>query len=167
MTIRPATVDDLPAIATIASDAWRWAYTDILPVAFVEERCNVPKRLERMRETWRDTRLTLLACDEHGIPQGFANDQIPCTLSGFDAEIGALYVSPSFARKGLGRMLVEAMVKTFLADDLGSMAIQTLAENKIGRSFYEKIGGRIAAEGEWYAFPTVWYAWDDLQLIFP
>ncbi|MEZ0326861.1 MAG: N-acetyltransferase family protein [Fimbriimonas sp.] len=156
---------DLPAIARIAAQAWRWAYVDILPAAFIEERCDLEERVQRMTETWRESRLTLLACDEDGTPQGFVNDQIPCSLSGCDAEIGALYVGPTSARQGVGKLLVKAMAQTFLDKGHRSMAIQTLAENAIGRSFYEKIGGRLAGEGKWYEFPTVWYGWDDLSAV--
>ena len=157
--VREATEDDLEAIARVAVASWRWAFASFLPAGFMDERCDLDRRTAGVRRHWSQGGRFLVA-DPGGVV-GFASEHHPTLLAGFESEVGGLYVHPEAAGRGVGQALVAEMVRGFLARGAGSMAIHTLAENRIGRGFYERLGGRIVATDEWNGFPCVWYGWDE------
>ena len=164
ITIRQGSIDDADRLAEIAVAAWIWAYSSFLPSEFMKTRTEPAKRAQRIRETWDPENLVLVAVDGDGAVCGFASEHRPCSLEGYEAEIGALYVHPDAARNGVGSALVRKMVAEFLARGLQSMAIHTLAQNEIGCRFYEKLGGIRGQEDTWNGYPSVWYVWSDLAI---
>lgn len=163
MNIRAATIEDMRGMAQIAYEAWLWAYSGFMPQDEIELHCGPEKRIQRWAETWEDMATRLVAVDDAGRGVGFA---IEARTPGFpeaESEIAALYVHPNSAGSGVGRLLVSEMVRVFRSKGSESMAIHTLAQNVIGRSFYEKMGGILGAETEWNGYPSVWYVWRDLS----
>jgi ribosomal protein S18 acetylase RimI-like enzyme len=163
LRIRDATIEDTEAIGLVAYNAWIFAYAGFLPADFVAARADPVERARRMRENWREDVHQIVAISDSGDVIGFAFEHRPCTLPGFDAEIGALYVDPASSRVGVGRGLVEELVRRFILDGRNSMAIHTLVENAIGCAFYEKLGGQEDLLTTWNDFPSKWYVWHDLK----
>ena len=163
--LRQAERADIHSMASVVVNAWRFAYTDFLPADMMEEWVSQERFISRFRENWHLPNFRLVACGEEGTILGFALQRQPCKLDGFDAEIGGLYIDPSASRKGIGKLLVKAMVEYFIGSGHRSMAIHTLAENKIGCAFYEKIGGMGHSFTDWNGVPGKWYVWPDLSLI--
>lgn len=164
ISIRPAELADVEAMATTAVDAWRFAYSDFLPTKMMDEWADVDRFVNRFKNNWHQENDRLVACDRNGTVLGFAVQRQPCNLAGFDAEIAGLYVSPTANRRGIGKLLVLAMVTRFLKSGHRSMAIHTLAENKIGCAFYEKMGGTGHSFSDWDGVQGKWYVWPDLTL---
>jgi hypothetical protein len=57
------------------------------------------------------------------------------------------------------------MAAGYLSAGKETMAIRVLRENRIGRSFYEKVGGTVISEGDCEGEDSVWYGWSDLSLL--
>lgn len=161
MIVREATEADAEPIAQAWIAAWRWAYSGILPPDFIEARSDLSRRAENVRADLG--RGSILVAEEATV-LGFASGRVPAGLAGYDAEIASLYVDPSAARRGVGHALARALARRFVEDGHRSLAIHTLRENRIGRGFYDKIGGRVVSEDEWVGQPCVWYGWDEAAL---
>ncbi len=164
--IRDATIEDAEGMARASVEAWRFAFARFLPAEFIAKYLNVVARLARIRELWPTEAYRLVAVGPTDQVVGFASEHRPCSLAGFDAEIGGLYVHPSASRSGVGLRLVGEMAGRFVADGRRSMAIHTLADNEIGCAFYEKIRGQNGPDTTWQGFPSKWYIWPDLELSF-
>lgn len=163
--IRDATADDIEAMAELNARAWEFAFSSFMDPQFIAEKSDPVTRASRIQEMWEGEHAKLVAQNPEGQIIGFAIEYRPCTLIGYEAEIGALFVDPSASRTGAGRALVQEMVRRFLIRGAHSMAIHTLAQNKIGRSFYDKIGGQPGPTTTWYHLPGLWYIWPDLETL--
>lgn len=107
LNIRPATVNDAPAIAHISIDTWRSAYAGIVPADFLDS-LSYAERTEQMRQHLAnfsaEDGFLLVAEDAHGKGIGFASggaivaDQPGC------GEIYTLYV---FYPTAKGKALVD------------------------------------------------------------
>jgi L-amino acid N-acyltransferase YncA len=105
LNIRPATVNDAPAIAHISIDTWRSAYAGIVPTDFLDT-LSYAERSEQMRQHLAsfsaEDGFLLVAEDAQGEGIGFASggeygaDQPGC------GEIYTLYYYPTARGKALG-----------------------------------------------------------------
>lgn len=152
MRVRHAVPEDLAAVAEIQVAGWRWAYPGIISEQELQE-LDVGARLRRFQERFDPRLLFLVAADDADLPIGFAIETWPPQLPEFDAEIGGLYVDPARTRGGVGRALVAAMAEEFVKRGDRSLAIHTLQQNRIGRSFYERLGGVLYLEDDWRGTP--------------
>ncbi len=165
MTFRLAEPEDARAIVEIADAGWRWAYAHIIPLDAMADRVS-EERIARIGQSIAEGRTTILAVLE-GEVAGFASIAEPCGWPEADFEVGGLYVRPSATRKGVGRALMAASAREGLARGRTRLAIHTLRDNRIGRDFYEKLGGRLGGEDDWgfggALYRAVWYVYDDLD----
>jgi len=165
-TIRPAHPDDSLNIASVAVAGWRQAYADIIPAEHIAD-IDVQARADRIRERWGATsRAALVELEGKGVV-GFVTEYLNCRLPGYDVEVGGLYVHPDAGRSGLGKGLMRyAASEWFIPGGARSLAIMTLRDNYIGRSFYESIGGAIVQDAVWsfqdLDYAAVWYGFHDL-----
>ena len=159
--IRAATDDDAPAIADIVIACWRLAYRGILPDAELD-RDSRDARIARIRRRMPEWP-TYVADPVVGFVR------LAATPAHGDAEIEGLYVHPDAARGGIGRALLAHACSVLAAQGKRSLYIHTLRDNRIGRAFYAKLGGRVVVEdtcelaGGTYA--GVGYCWDDLRAL--
>ena len=162
ITIRIGTLADIPGIAEISVAAWKWAFSSFLPPEFVQSRTDLNRRNASLQKACSADQLCLVAVNDQDTICGYALEHSPCSLEGYQAEIGGLYVHPEMARMGIGLALVKSMVGEFCWRGSDSMAIHTLAQNEIGCNFYAKLGGVRDQETSWNGYPSVWYVWPDL-----
>jgi ribosomal protein S18 acetylase RimI-like enzyme len=84
----------------------------------------------------------------------------------YKGEIYNLHVWPAFQGRGIGQRLILEVSRDFQHKGWRSMLVWTLEENP-SRRFYEKLGGRIAAqkEDEYLGFKAsvLAYGWDDIE----
>jgi ribosomal protein S18 acetylase RimI-like enzyme len=165
MVIHDATADDVPAFADIVIACWRQAYRGVVPDAELD-RDTRDERIARMTKRL-DWPWYAAVVDDRVV--GFAR-ALPKPRHG-DAEIEGLYVHPDAARTGIGRALVAHACERFAAAGKRTLFIEALRDNRIGRAFYDRLGGRIAHTGVWpfagVEYPTVGYVWDDVTSVVP
>jgi GNAT superfamily N-acetyltransferase len=145
--------------------SWEWAYAGIIPDEMMARGSNRPRRESGIQGQMLAGNLALVAEAEDGTIAGVAMDIVPPRLAGWEAELAALYVHPACAGKGAGTLLVRGMAAEYLSAGKETMAIRVLRENRIGRSFYEKVGGTVISEGDCEGEDSVWYGWSDLSLL--
>ncbi|EJN05670.1 GNAT family N-acetyltransferase [Phyllobacterium sp. YR531] len=144
--IRKAGLADAVAISAIHLEAWRGAYSGIIPHRALNTM------LERRGADWwtraikRSTQI--LVADIGGIVAGYATlgpnraRQLP-----EKGEVYELYIRPEYQGCGLGSRLLGAARRSLGDQGLKGMVIWVLEENDLAVSFYHGAGGRDVAEG--------------------
>jgi len=150
--IRPATPDDVEAIARIHVEAWRSAYAGIIPDAYLV-RMDVARQRKNWRQLLKDSgrghHVVVAELSDGGVV-GFAScgparrDALP-RRAPYDGEVYTLYVAVDHQGHGHGKRLLEACFGTLRGQDKTAAIVWVLAANP-ARFFYEARGGRKVAE---------------------
>jgi GNAT superfamily N-acetyltransferase len=144
MHIRPATVHDAAAIATVHVESWRTTYRGIVPAEFLA-RLSSAQRQQFWRQVLTDpdsrTRV-YVAEDERGQIVGFAaggpersGDPV------YTGELYAIYLYAQHQGQGIGRQLAITLVHRLIQDGMTALLLWVLAANP-ARQFYERLGGQ-------------------------
>lgn len=170
--IRPAQIDDVPAIARVHVDTWRTTYRGIVPDAHLANLS-----YERCQANWiahlsnPQGAHTFVAQAPSGQIVAFASGgQLREALAGFDGELYVIYVLEAFQGRGYGKLLVTRVARDLASRGYQSLVIWVLKENPACR-FYERLGGQIFAEkaveigGK--TLLDVAYVWPDLAVFGP
>lgn len=149
-TIRPATAADAEALARIHVEGWRASYDGLVDAAFLAALDE-----DARAANWRDwlgagKTQALIAHDADGQPAGFCGfgplRTAPPGMSPirplYTAEIYALYILPSFWRRGLGSQLMGAAAAALREQKHRSLCLWVLEGNKRAIAFYKKKGGQ-------------------------
>ncbi len=125
--IRPFTTEDTDALVTLWRKASEIAHP-FLSSDFLDEQSNAMRNIYLVHaQTW--------VIEKGETPVGFI-----AMIKNFEGlssnwEIGGLFVDPACQKAGLGRALVDFIVKRN-----GSLDVEVFCENKIGRAFYNGYG---------------------------
>ena len=171
MGVRRATVDDAEAIERIRVETWRATYRGLLPDGLIDQlQPNVERRRERLRSR-SPSELNFVAEETGGVVgYAFAGPERARDPE-YAGEVYAIYVLPSAQGKGHGRALIRECARALASRGLTSMLIWVLRENRIGRGFYERIGGSPVREKQLEEFPgaeehvEVAYGWKDTRAL--
>ena len=142
ITLREATLADVPAIVAVQAKTWREAYRGLVDDAFLEA---IP--MQQWIESWR---AHLFARDTHAIVAedggrviGFASVGTPddaATAKDGIAELHTIYIEAAYYGRGVGRMLITAALDRMRAEGFEEAILWVLEGNERGRRFYE-LGG--------------------------
>ena len=163
MTIRPARPEDASAIAEVHVAAWRSAYANLLPAAYLASMSTV-RHAAQAHQAILAGHGVLVA--EHGNDVvGFCTMGRSRTPGLADAEIETLYVLDDYRDQGHGRALLQAAAIRLAAQGCGSLFLWVLADNP-SRFFYERMGGKPVRRGTAlvarHSFDQLAYAWDPI-----
>jgi len=144
--IRKAEPQDAAAIADVHHEAWRGAYSGIIPYRALNSM------LARRGSGWWENAIrraaSVLVIDVGGVVAGYAtlgrNRARALTQEG---EIYELYLKPEFQGIGLGTRLFAAAREKLEAHGLKGLVVWALEDNAGALSFYGGAGGRDIAEG--------------------
>jgi ribosomal protein S18 acetylase RimI-like enzyme len=148
MELRPATTDDIGAIARLHADSWRRSYRGAYSDEFLDGNV-VADRLatwtDRLARTPPTSTYTFVA-ELDGVVIGFAH-----TVVDDDPKWGSLvdnlHVVHDSLRRGIGSRLMSATAEAVLANASGpAVYLWVLKQNTAAQSFYEAIGGARAGE---------------------
>ncbi len=172
VTVRPATVDDLPGMARVHVETWQATYRGLVPDERLD-RLTVANDLESGFGSWVRQPPpgvgAFVAIDPAGEVVGFAFDGPNAGgEAGFPGELKSLYVRPAQQRRGVGTALVGEAARHLFASGRVGMIVWVLEQNPY-RRFYERLGGvpvgrrmtpsRIAG----IPLPEVSYGWRDVE----
>jgi L-amino acid N-acyltransferase YncA len=159
LVIRPASEADLPAVARIHVDGWRWAYRGLVPDRLLDSLS-----VDRREEMWRQSSARrvpgweLFVAERDGEVIGF----IGCGPASDDdaeertGEVYAIYLRPDVVGTGVGRDLFARATKHLQESGFRQATLWVLADNARTRRFYEIAGwkpdGSEKTE-EWEGFP--------------
>lgn len=168
VTIREATVADVPMIARVHVDTWRTTYRRIVP-----EKTLAQLSYSKREKSWLDilnhaqnTQWIYVACDQSGEIIGFADGGLGTEHPIYKGELNAIYILKTYQRQGIGRRLFHKIVKRLETFNIYSMLVWVLADNPACR-FYESLGGQpvdykqIIIGG--VTLNEVAYGWKDMQ----
>ncbi len=173
--IRRARTSDAGAIGRVYVETWQSTYPGLLPDAMLARMSDVRQSAwwSRALGDPKESRGIFVADDEDMGVVGFGScgpvREIPEGLDGTEQRVGevyTLYVEPDFQNQGLGRRLLDALLRQLQADGCDTAILWMLADNP-ARFFYEGLGGapvgRRADRMAGTAVEEVAYAWRDLD----
>jgi RimJ/RimL family protein N-acetyltransferase len=143
MTVRPARLEDVPALAQIHVASWQAAYRGLLPDTLLAAQ-SVPHRTQQWT-TWLSEPVVIA---RSGI---FVVEDEADTVAGFvyagpgrrevsSGEIYAIYLRPDAFGKGMGQRLLAAGTAWLTAREFRSAFLWVLASNDRARRFYAAAG---------------------------
>ena len=137
MDCREATLDDIDSIQRIARASWHQAHEPILGENAVEKLLDRWYSRDGLKESiGREDATMFVAIDDSevvGFTQGGPTEDGPA-----DAAVGAIYVLPEYWGEGAGTELLERLFDIFRTDDCESVWLTVMADNDVGRSFYDR-----------------------------
>lgn len=167
--LRPARPGDAAAIARVHVETWRAAYAGIVPDAYLVSMTEAKQALQ-----WNN--MIRRAVPPEAVLVAEATDLPGGRIVGFGScgrarkrpgsgEVFTLYVAPDWQGRGIGRLLLEALLARLHRRGLNEAVVWVLRDNP-ARFFYEALGGRRVAEGK-ERFASVEleecaYTWRDL-----
>jgi len=174
VTIRPAGLDDAPAIAAIHAAAWRETYAGLLPAAMiaaltVETRLAVWTRI--LGDPDSGTAVEVAEGPAGLVGFGSCGTQRSAELAadGFDGEVSAIYVLRAAQRRGTGGALMAALATHLRQSGHRAASLWVLHDNAMARRFYERLGGVVVGERaeqrEQATLVEVAYGWRDLAAL--
>lgn len=144
-SIRRARPADAEALGRIYVEAWRDTYAGMLP-----DKVLVGMSARRQATRW-GRHISRLKTDEiilvahiDGEPVGFGSAGLSRS-GGTEGEIFTLYVDPNFQGRGVGRLLMDALLEALKDKGCESAMLWVVAANP-SRFFYEAVGGKRVAE---------------------
>ena len=161
--IRKAEPRDAEAIADVHQQAWRGAYSGIIPHRALNGMIN-----RRGPQWWANAirrAATVLVVEVGGKLAGYATiGRNRARELAQQGEIYELYLRPEYQGIGLGSRLFAAARERLAESGLIGMVVWALEENAGALSFYEGAGGRDIAEGveifDHKAVKKVAFIWD-------
>lgn len=138
MRIRDLKHSDIEAIARIHCNAWKKAFTNILPDPYLASLTPADFAKSWHSSIEVERRKNLVAEDSEGL-QGFlsfAPFEIN-TPSERPVELVGVYVSPDYWGKGVGKKLFQAFESILARINTPSFYLWVMEDNARARSFYE------------------------------
>lgn len=145
MEIREAAPEDVESVQRVARASWHSAHDHILGENGVEKLLDRWYDRDGVEESISREDAPMLLAVDNGEVIGFAQGG-PSEDGPADAAIGAIYVLPKYWGEGFGTELLELLFDAFRRDDQDSVWLAVMANNDVGRSFYDKHGFEIHEE---------------------
>lgn len=171
--IRSAELRDVSALVRVHAASWRTTYAGLVEDAFLDrlER-ELDLRIEQRRErVARPDAAVWVACTPKDHVVGFIDGgPIREPLEAYDQELYAIYLLQGWQGMGIGRALIRQLARHLESNGGQKLLVWVLKENSSGRSFYERLGGRLVAEKSIQigskTFAELAYGWETLNLFF-
>ncbi|MBP1970541.1 L-amino acid N-acyltransferase YncA [Virgibacillus natechei] len=166
MKIRKATQRDAPHIATVHVDSWRTTYKGILPCEFLK-KLSYEQRTKLWESNVTEENVYVVENEDEEIV-GFATGGKKKTenYDQFHGELYAIYILEEYQGKGIGKMLMQPVIKELEQFGINSIIVLVLEDNP-SKYFYEALGAReidsleITIAG--VELNELVYGWDDLS----
>jgi len=175
--IRPATLNDAAAIATIHLSSWIAAFSQFLPDEIValknlDETAEIKKWQGRLNEEEGKTRWTFLSIQEGQAVAFITGGPDRSETANYDAELYQIYVLPDAQQQGLGKDLVSILAKKLAEKGFRSMLVWVMTENPAIKFYHDGLGAqnleqiRPIPETKG-ALEEAAYGWPDIRSLVP
>lgn len=165
MNIRKAVLSDIPGIAKVHVDSWRTTYKDILPKDYLDS-LSYAQRIKLWENNMKSQNVYIAENKQRTIV-GFSVGGKKATKGyhAYDGELYAIYILKEVQGKGVGRLLVQPVVKELIEQHINTMIVLVLEDNS-SKHFYERLGAREIDTQRIKIAGTIVnelvYGWDDL-----
>ena len=141
MTIRPATSEDLRAVAQVHVEAWQQAYLGLVPQQYLDS-LSVDAREKAWIEVFGQGASSLLIAEDCGSVIGFSSYGASREqgASPETAELYAIYVAPQHWSTGVGRDLFKRTREDLIERGFERISVWVLAGNERAIRFYRANG---------------------------
>jgi GNAT superfamily N-acetyltransferase len=187
-SLRPALLADMPAVGLMQHACWMAAYPGVLDQAFLNQL--TPEGMSAYHSqhfhAGCGTPLNNNTAFYVATPDGQQNvilgmvrggttrtetaggDAVPPDVwTRFPYELFAIHVDPMNQRLGIGRALFARFAQAVRSFGRNSLVLWVLADNKLARGFYDRLGGRTVGEAPLTlggkTYPQLAYVWEDLS----
>lgn len=142
--IRDAVIEDAPSIARVNYLAWRHAYRGLIPDLELDSL-----NIESLTDKWKQNlSITNTKIGTFVVTSGesivaysrFYPSVDPDDDRNRVATVGSMYVEPAFQRKGIGTILMSAVLEAAKNQGYTDATLHVLAANARAREFYEGLG---------------------------
>ncbi len=134
---------DIEQIAKIIDEDWKIAFIGIIDKEYLDN-LNYKDREKRIREKYKKEK-SIVYVEENEV-KGFCRFGENRDEDKELAEIHALYVKNNERRTGIGKKLISKAKEILKSRGYNEVILWCLKENKNGRNFYEKVGGKLDGE---------------------
>lgn len=145
MAVRSATPEDAPAVRQVARESWHAAHDHAVGEDTVERVIDEWYAVDDLRESIarEDRPMFVATADDEivGFAQGGLTDEGPA-----DAVVGRIYVHPDRWGEGYGTALLDRLFEELRAAGGESVWLAVVADNEVGRSFYDRRGFEVHEE---------------------
>ncbi|MFC5971449.1 GNAT family N-acetyltransferase [Halomarina salina] len=160
VVVREASTEDVPGIRRVAREGWHAAYGDFLAAETVERalyQWYAPAVVER---TVTDPDVAYLVAE----PADLAAEDVDHTVLGYVSghaasgrygSVSSFYVDPDRWGEGIGNALFGRELAVLASNGVERVELEVLAENEVGRGFYESRGFDAVGESADDLFGTV------------
>ena len=170
--IRPANVDDSPALTRILTETNRETFQGLVP-----EYCLASTTLEQSECNWRkffqsggpaEGEIMLVAANDGGEVAGYIMDGRQTARKEYPRELSVLMMATPWQSLGIGHKLVESVAGELFRQGETGLLVGILEENP-NWEFYERLGARRVGSRpfNWAGYETreTLYGWENLALL--
>lgn len=149
MEIRKIRYEDIEKIVDINIKDWKKVYKGIIDDNTLNN-LNKNEKIEKWRKIYDKD--NVIVAEEEGIVLGYCrySSNVKYENTSIDSEILAIYVDYDSIGQGTGRKLMEYVISDLKEKGKKKMILWCLEENKIGRGFYEKMGGKLITPDKYF-----------------
>jgi len=141
MEFREARANDAAAVRRVARRSWHETYDEVIGEEAVEEMIDEWYDVHALEESIarEDSPMFVAVNDDViGFAQGVPSEHGPAS-----ANLPRIYVSPSYWGDGIGTTLLDRVLDELRAAGYDDIWLSVMADNSVGRAFYEKHGFEI------------------------
>ncbi len=144
MTIRKATLWDIPLIRRISQETWPAAYGEILSKEQIGYMLELMYSETALHQQLSHPDQEFFIAEEDGTAYGFMGIQWNYPVTG-TTKLHKIYVLPSAQGKQVGKRLIQHLIDLLKTKDQSIIALNVNRNNK-AKSFYEHLGFRVVGE---------------------
>ncbi|MFZ5966407.1 MAG: GNAT family N-acetyltransferase [Bacillota bacterium] len=170
ISIRKAKHSDLYSVGVVQVESNRSTYNGIMPETYLQNLSYEEKAESWERRLFGDhisEFMYVAECSENGVI-GFVAASTVKTNDSYERELNAVYILKEYQGKGIGKMLINAVVSDYIGSNVRTMMLWTLEQNP-ARQFYEHLGGRLVdtrtIDRGGKQLIQVSYGWEDIRCI--
>jgi GNAT superfamily N-acetyltransferase len=167
LSVRDATDDDCPTIATVELAAAREAYGAFVPVERLDDVSATDNAAAWRQAVSNDAipDARTIVAEQRGEVVAVAHAGRTSARDGFGGALHALFVHPNAQRRGIGGKLFDDTLAWFSDQGVSAAFVEVYARNPF-RQFYESKGGKVISKFGVSAYgqtiETVAYGWRGL-----
>lgn len=145
MQIELVKEEDLFACATISVRAWQETYRGIVDDNYLDG-LDIEARYNKFKSNYQLAPFIVAKIDNEvvGFCRYMSKEMKDYSLA--DAELTVLYVKPELKRQGIGKALVNYVIKDLKNNGNKGIIVKAIKGNKIGEAFYIKMGAKKLGE---------------------
>ena len=149
MVIRKVKYEDIEQIVDIDIKDWKIMYRGIIDDNILKN-LDRNKKIEKYKKRYETEKIIVAENNETVLGFCWYDDNIENEKNGADSEIVAIYVDCDNLGNGIGKKMMEYVMKELKNEGKRKMILWCLEKNENARKFYEKMGGKLVNDEKYF-----------------